>query len=204
MSTTAYIEHQLPNRLRLRIPSERGNVPFFEDAIGQLRKAPGVTRVSANPTTGSLLVCHKASTDAIVSVLVRDCRYEIGAGVPSRTRRQSRVGMRARDPNEVLAVGLSGLGVLQVARGQVTGSAAENLWNAYRAQTHLKKPWLSALLVGFGLYQLANGELLNSATALMFYALTAQRLSEEKRSTTQEQPPEELGQPAMLLESGAE
>ena len=198
MTPTAYIEHELTNRLRLRVPSERGNAPFFQNAIAQLRKAPGVTRVSANPATGSLLVCHDVSTDAIVSVLARDCRYAIGAGVPSRARNQRRGSIRARDPNEVLAVGLSGLGVLQVARGQVTGSAAENLWNAYRAQTHLKKPWLSALLVGLGLYQLVNGELLNSATALMFYALTAQRLSEEKRSARQEQPPEETGQPAML------
>ena len=60
-----------------------------------------------------------------------------------------------------MAVGLSGLSAFQALRGELTGSASENFWNAYRAHTHLDSPWFAALLVGLGIYQLTNGELLN-------------------------------------------
>ena len=85
------------------------------------------------------------------------------------------------DPYQAIAVGLSGLSVFQALRGELTGSASENFWNAHRAHTHLDNPWLAALLVGLGIYQLTNGELLDSATALIFYAVTAQKLSRERR-----------------------
>jgi len=49
-------------------------------------------------------------------------------------------GTASTDPNKSLAVGLSGLSLLQVMRGEVTGSALENFWKAYRAHTHLSNP----------------------------------------------------------------
>jgi len=71
------------------------------------------------------------------------------------------------------AVGLTGLGLYQAARGQILGAATENLWNAYGAQMLLRKPWLAAGLAGLGIYQLARGRALGSASSLLFYALSA-------------------------------
>jgi len=40
MIPVAYIEHQLPGRVRLRVPSRRGEVPFFEKVVRELSKHP--------------------------------------------------------------------------------------------------------------------------------------------------------------------
>lgn len=56
------MSHQSPGRLRLRIPSQRGQVPFFDKAAQQLAQCPGVERIEANPLTASILVVPGIST----------------------------------------------------------------------------------------------------------------------------------------------
>jgi hypothetical protein len=54
MIPVAYIEHQLPGRVRLRVPSRRGEVPFFEKVVRVLSKHPATRELTASPLTGSI------------------------------------------------------------------------------------------------------------------------------------------------------
>jgi len=52
MIPVAYIEHQLPGRVRLRVPSRRGEVPFFEKVVRELSKHPAIRELSATAAHG--------------------------------------------------------------------------------------------------------------------------------------------------------
>jgi hypothetical protein len=56
MSTEARITHRTPERLRLKIPSRKGDHPYFDTLRHHLSNLPGVRSVEANPVTGSLLL----------------------------------------------------------------------------------------------------------------------------------------------------
>src|SRR5260370_23108290 len=74
---------------------------------------------------------------------------------------------------ESIATGLSGLALFQVAQGQVTGSAAENFWNAYGAQRLLGRNEIAAGFVLLGRYQLLQRQWLGSASSLFFFSLVS-------------------------------
>jgi len=182
----AQIEHELPGRLRLRIPSRRGDRTFFEAAGQRIAAMPGVRSIHANPLTGSLLVGHGTSTDAIASFARERGLFDLPSSetLPARrepVRRTPPAGLPA--PLSLAAAGLAGAGLYQAARGQVLGSASENLWNAYTAYAVQRKPWIAAALAGFGVVQAARGQGLGSAVSLFLYAINARRMA-------QRQPPE--------------
>ena len=71
-------------------------------------------------------------------------------------------------------------GLLQLARGEIVGSASENLWNAYGLYAVTRNTLPSAFLIAFGLFQIARGEVLGSATSLFLYAYSARRLAQHR------------------------
>lgn len=58
---TAILKHQSPGRLRLQVPSQKGNAHFFQSVVNSLSNLPGIERIEVNPVTGSILLLH--STD---------------------------------------------------------------------------------------------------------------------------------------------
>lgn len=177
----ALVEHELPGRLRLRVPSRRGDRPFFEAVSERIAGLAGVRRVRANPLTGSLLVEHATSAAAIAALAREHGSFDlIAPGALPAPREVPAAPARPAvlpDPLSLAAAGLAGAGAYQLARGRVLGSASENLWNAYGAYAVLKQPWTAVVLVGFGLYQLAAGQGLGSAVSLFLYALNARHLA---------------------------
>jgi len=178
----AFVEHELPGRLRLRIPSRRGDRPFFEATGKRVAELPGVRSVRANPLTGGLLIEHGSSRDAIAASARDHGLFDLSAfgAVPVRreaaTPRAPSTALPA--PLSLAAVGLAGAGLYQLARGRVLGSASENLWNAYSAYAVLRKPWVAVALVGFGVVQAAAGQGLGSAVSLFLYAMNARRMAQ--------------------------
>jgi len=67
MIPVAYIEHQLPGRVRLRVPSRRGEVPFFEKVVRELSKHPAIRELSATPLTGSITLHYFEPLHPIVA-----------------------------------------------------------------------------------------------------------------------------------------
>ena len=56
MIREAFVCHRAGRRMRLRIPSAKGNVVYFKTLEEALRKCPEVDEVSTNPTTASVLI----------------------------------------------------------------------------------------------------------------------------------------------------
>lgn len=174
MVPTAFLEHQLPGRVRLRIPAKLGNAAFFETARQGLAGYAAVKDVVANPETGSLLIRYtgdigKLATEAAERGMFTLRRAKIA---PQRLKPAATAA-----PVNTAVVGLSGLGLYQVARGRALGSATEIFWNAYGAYRVLGNPPLALLLCGLGLWQTLRGDWLGPASALLFYALVARKLA---------------------------
>lgn len=180
----AYVEHQIPGRLRLRIPERRGDVAFFQRVVGVLSEVPDVTELDGSPLTGSVRIRYSGTAEAIAAAAAKEGLFEIhkrdGGGQPKKPPKEpASSGAPHGDAGmlDSIATGLSGLALFQVTQGQVTGSAAENFWNAYGAQRLLGRNEIAAGFVLLGLYQLLQGQWLGSASSLFFYALAARQLA---------------------------
>lgn len=187
MTPIATIQHQIPGRLRIRIPARRGDVSFFHHIVQTLSKIPSIAELSAIPLTGSIIIRHSGSAHAIAAAATEQGLFEIGPEEPKKapapssrsSRRGPYAGLRG-----TAATGLSGLALFQVARGQLTGNAAENFWNAYGAQRILGRPEIAAGFVLLGIAQMLRGQLLGSASSLFFYSLITRQLASIDRGAT--------------------
>lgn len=184
MTPIATIQHQIPGRLRLRIPARRGDVSFFHHIVQVLSKLPSIAELSAIPLTGSIIIRHSGPAQAITAAATEQGLFEIGPEEPKKapapsSRRRPHAGLRG-----TAATGLSGLALFQVARGRLTGNAAENFWNAYGAQRILGRPEIAAGFVLLGIAQVLRGQLLGSASSLFFYSLITRQLASIDRGAT--------------------
>jgi hypothetical protein len=171
----AHIEHRLPERVRLRVPSRRGDSAFFAATAEQLLHAPDIRSVRANPISGSIILEHRGEWNAIAAFARERGLFEIA---PRRTRSgrgypRGRRGKPSMHPMSVMTAALTALGMYQAIRRRLLGNAVESFWQGYRAYTALRKPWLSAAYIGVGLYQLARGRVLGPAGSLFYYAFNA-------------------------------
>ena len=186
MIPNALIEHQLPGRVRLKITSKRNEAEFFQSVVQVLCKHPHLEEVSADPLTGSVIIRHSGSLQPILASAAEHRLFEVGPREP-RSSLSAGAKTQGESPGllDVLGALLAGLGLVQVARGQPTGSAAENLWNAYGAQRMLDSPQLATVFAGLGAYQILRGQLLGSASSLFFYALLTRQLAAAERAAGQ-------------------
>lgn len=181
----AEVEHSIPGRMRLRVRGKRGDAGFFQQAESGLAGVAGVHAVHANPHTGSILVEHGGDQAAVLAAAKEQRLFS--ADPPSQATSQSAPRFRrlrgappAAPPLQIAAIGLAGAGLLQLARGQVVGSASENLWNAYGLFAATRQALPSAVLIAFGTLQIARGQVLGSATSLFFYAYSAWRMARNR------------------------
>src|SRR5271169_6865922 len=113
-------------------------------------------RESTRAPAASLAASHRAAAETC-----RACRRTriVPADRPGRTnptRRPDRP--QAKDCAIILAgSGALALGVIQLARSRVAGTAAEHLWAAYQASRALGTPGVVVTLAAIGAMQLARG-----------------------------------------------
>lgn len=137
MLPAATLVHQRAARLRLRVPSRKKDQAYFEQVREALAECPGVSEVSANPLTGSILVLHMSETPQILTFAeekglfrvqrdaARPQTYPHAVGrtfndMDARVRRLS--GGDLTLPNAISA-GLLLNGLLQIARGNFVAPA---------------------------------------------------------------------------------
>jgi hypothetical protein len=65
MIPAAVIAHASSGRLRIRIPSEKGNLPALKSVGDQLAACPGILSIEVNQGTGSILMLHQTTVHAI-------------------------------------------------------------------------------------------------------------------------------------------
>lgn len=68
MVPVASIEHQLPGRVRLRVPSKRGDVPFFEKVVRELSKHPSLRELTASSLTASITLHYREPLQPITGL----------------------------------------------------------------------------------------------------------------------------------------
>jgi hypothetical protein len=80
VQSIAILSHRSPGRLRLRIPSKKGDELFFQSLKDQLSSLSGVERVDVNPVTGSILLIHLIDMEKIVQFARDKGLFEIQSG----------------------------------------------------------------------------------------------------------------------------
>jgi|SRR5271157_3179165 len=59
MIPDAHVSHGMARRLRIKIPSKRGDVSYFSTLQERLSGCPGVGEIRVNPQTGSALISYE-------------------------------------------------------------------------------------------------------------------------------------------------
>ncbi|MFN3324193.1 MAG: HMA2 domain-containing protein [Bryobacteraceae bacterium] len=144
MLPEARIEHQVHGRIRFRIPSKRGDQGYFSELERSLASCQGIASVRVNPTTGSVLVLHHASPDAIVSyaherslfqpatvlMKVEKITESICAPFLDLDSRIQRLSEGRLDLRGSAVLGLAALSVAQMLRHRVWPAGGTLLWYA--------------------------------------------------------------------------
>jgi hypothetical protein len=179
MIPVAHIEHQLPGRVRLRVPSKRGDVSYFERAVKELSRHPAVRELAASPLTGCITLLHSEPLHAIMEAAENLILFEMGGSKPSVKAREKRSERLSREASLAghVAAGLTGLGLFQAARGNVAGNAVESLWLSFNAHRMLGRPDLAVVFGAAGVWQLLQGQLLGSASSLFFYSMMMRQVA---------------------------
>jgi hypothetical protein len=106
MALEAYVAHQIPGRVRLKVPAAKGRPDLLQRIVAAAGSASDIKSVQYNSLTGSLVICYAPaaykSLDALGSIL-RDSTLRVSmhasrpaAGVRSRrARRGERTGPSA-------------------------------------------------------------------------------------------------------------
>jgi hypothetical protein len=142
------IAHQLPGRIRLRIPEKRGDDAFFRQLREVAGSVPGIRQVEVNHRTGSVLVLHDpdvpllAMSEAVGLRLETDTGTrpiveQVGGGLQQIDTALRSVAGGQLDLRGVALIGLLGFGLYQLARGEVLAPAATLFWYAF-ALTQLR------------------------------------------------------------------
>jgi hypothetical protein len=186
MVPVAYIEHQLPGRVRLRLPSRRGDVAFFEKVVRELSKHPAIRELTASPLTASVTLQYFEPLHPIVAGAADQKLFETRRLEPQTNVGHSKRACGSREGSKLagdsglageIATGLSGLSLFRAAQGSVLGSAAENLWHAFGAKRFLGRPDIAAVFLALGIFQILRGQLFGSASSLFFYALVMRQIA---------------------------
>ena len=93
MIPDAVIAHASTGRLRIRIPSQKGNLAVLKSQGDQLAACPGILSIEVNPGTGSILLLHQSTVREIAeyarSRSLFSLREQKGSRAPSAGRRRN-------------------------------------------------------------------------------------------------------------------
>lgn len=126
MTATARTLHAMTGRSRIRIPEMRGDTGWFEGVRDGIAAYPGITRVTANPASASLLVeGHDLAVRRIGSLAESQGWFRLEAEAEP---------VAGRGGFEVLVPALVLLALVQAVRGQIMVPALTLLWYAARLE----------------------------------------------------------------------
>jgi hypothetical protein len=146
MTATAYIVHKSRGRMRLQVREMCKDQAYFETAREQLEDVAGIDEVSVNSITGSIVLLHSLDSHEQLTGLLRqlpifdlsEARFpEASAFTPLRSGLSGIEALlksgtaSSIDLRTVAFIGMMGLTLHQILRGQVLGPALPMLWNAF-------------------------------------------------------------------------
>lgn len=148
MAAGAVIVHQIPGRVRMRVPARRGDDAYFSRLAAQCSKLDMVSRIKANPETGSMVIEFRDSLEHLVERL-RQFDLDISS-MPAKRQSISSAPMRdmqpfnlvsGRDINPMFMVGsaLTIVGIVQTLRGRILAPSLTVFWYAMEAYRQSRK-----------------------------------------------------------------
>jgi hypothetical protein len=139
----AYIVHETPMRLRLRIPEKRNDKAYFTTTLHRLQNIPGV-EAEVNPATSSILLRGAQAGKAVIELgaqapfNIMRSQPEAGLGLEQlrkqlQTANEGFTRLTGGDARALVVLALAISGVMQLARGNVVAPAVTLLWYAAEA-----------------------------------------------------------------------
>jgi len=136
MLPDAYLSHQTSERLRLKIPSKKGDIAYFSSLRNEFSKNQGIKGVEVNPLTGSVLFIHNANKDSITQHAEAKSLFRLVEKVEESSLSSSISGA-FKDLNKqvnsftdgeidipgIAFLGLLAIGIFQISRGNFTAPA---------------------------------------------------------------------------------
>jgi len=152
MLPEAFITHISRGRVRIKIPSRKGDRVFFsalKDKLPATSEIPGIQRIEMNPTTGSVLIVHDLDFKGHDLTIFSGHLEQMGLfklkpndtpGTPvSQNIARTFKGINQQitdftsgeiDLQSLVLLGLLGLGLYQFSRGQFMIPAISAFWYA--------------------------------------------------------------------------
>jgi hypothetical protein len=127
----AYVRHKLSGRLRIKIPSMKGDIAYMTSLVESFSKLPGIEKLSVSPATGSVLFIHSIDAEEISGYAQSHDLFSLSQSKPYPTNMHQRVTETFNSLNrhvvgmtdgEIDIAGMSFLvliaaGVYQISRG---------------------------------------------------------------------------------------
>lgn len=144
MLPQAHISHHIVGRTRIRVPERRGDSAYFALLHGTFAQMDGVSTVSVNHRTGSLLVEHSRELPDLVAVATEQRLFALDSlrprDLPLAKRMAdhldaidselSRISAGSLDTPSLAMLILLGMGIYQISAGKIAAPAATLLWYA--------------------------------------------------------------------------
>jgi hypothetical protein len=112
----AVVAHQMPNRIRLRVPGRRGDAPYFKALEHALLARPAVVSARANVVAGSIVIKHTSAFDPSRATLAALGLVCANARAPADGREwDSDDWKRLKLALEIIATGLSSQPIMRLA-----------------------------------------------------------------------------------------
>lgn len=170
MLPVAYPVHSISGRVRLKVPSMRGDRQYFSTLPALLREIPGLDVTRTNAIAGSAVIEHDMPLAQLKRVgwkrsafllAVDEADADAVSDLPDVEPTRPVVSWRRRHAPRVY----------RALRDGYNRSAVENLAHGYAAFRAAKDPLRGVVFLGAGALQIARGDVLSSVLALAFRAL---------------------------------
>jgi hypothetical protein len=146
MAPLARVAHALPGRKRIKIDGKRGDAAYFAMLEKKLAECPGVGTVMTDPRTGMALISHTVEDSVLWGHIAERDLFQLGkneTSVPTPAHSPIAGGIRVAehksyarsgkkpDIRRLIFLGMMGMGVVQVIRGNIAIPAIAAFWYAY-------------------------------------------------------------------------
>jgi hypothetical protein len=143
MTIRAQIAHELPGRVRVRLPDYRGDAAAFAELEDALRESQLFHGVRGNPVTASLVLEFSGPKEQVLEVLRTHMPVELDLSTPAggRAPRPASIPtdpvrlVSGKDINAMFLAGtlFGAVGLVQAVRGRIMLPALSAFWYASNA-----------------------------------------------------------------------
>ncbi|MCX8030264.1 MAG: hypothetical protein N3A59_01620 [Thermodesulfovibrionales bacterium] len=133
----AVLTHCVKNRIRLKVPSKKGNTDYFKFVEKKFLECCGLAHIKVKPEVGSILIQHTIDIVKISEFAKKHEIFNLKSLQPQPLNLHSRISKTFTDLNthfqkmtggnfdiaDIVFLSLLGIGFYQISRGNITAPA---------------------------------------------------------------------------------